>query len=155
MLSHATFPVDVKKNYIFLFFKLTLGFIHNSIYKKSVDGGGHEYIYTPLVLLFQDNPGLMQAAFFQFEVVDERHCGVFVVEDVKVVVEGHLREDLLLVLGRTLEDVGEALASPLELLRAHDLAPPLGRLGRRGGDLVTRNRLARPGARDQLLGRET
>ena len=63
----------------------------------------------------------MQATFFQFEVVDERHLGVFVGQDVKVVVEGELREDLLLVLGRTfgplaLEDVGEAFANPLELL---------------------------------------
>ena len=87
------------------------------------------YIYTPLVLLLQNYPGLVQAVFFQFEVVDERNRGVFVVEDVKVVVKGDFREDLLLVLGRAFErgadppalkDVGEALANPLELLRVHD-----------------------------------
>ena len=45
----------------------------------------------------------MQAAFFQFEIVDERNRGVFVVEDLKVVIEGDFSEDLLFVLGRDFE----------------------------------------------------
>ena len=117
---------------------------------QSVAGGGRKYICTPIDLLLPNNPGLVQAAFFQFEIVDERNCGVFIVEDVKVVVGGDSSEGLLLVLGRAfdrgvglpaLEDAGEALAKPLELLRAHDPASLLGRPGRRRGDLVACNRV--------------
>ena len=44
--------------------------------------------------------GLLQAVFFPFEVMDERHRDVLVAGDVKVVVEGGLCEDILLVIGR-------------------------------------------------------
>ena len=103
--------------------------IHMFIYTKTAAEGGHRYIHTPLVFLPQNNPDLVQAVFLPFEIVDERNRDVFVVKDVKVVVGGEFREDLLLVLGQaferdvgppTLGDVGEALSNPLEQLREHD-----------------------------------
>ena len=100
----------------------------------------------------------MRAAFCKLGVTDERNRGVFVVVDVKIVAEGDIGEDLRLVLGRAfeigvgppaLEDMGRLLVNKPELRRAHDLAPLLGRLDRRGDGLAACNGLVRPNARHQ------
>ena len=60
-------------------------------------------MYIRLVLVLQINPGRVQTAFFQIEVVDERNRGVFVIGDVKVVIEGDFCEGFLLAFGRAFE----------------------------------------------------